>query len=230
MPLNKTAAITLAELESGNTERPIVLAKNAVVQTIVPRKNLRRFKFIVRSFEVYSKPSGHIVSLIYPTDNLPNLYYDPRGRTPKNTRVRMWCTCPAWQYQGAAYNSTTNVYNLDKRETRAPDINDPEREYLSCKHIHTVSNFIGTMSFRKLINQFAKAYRLRNRASSAITPRVMEPLKETPDYCSIEDLHSTLSEALPRIAGLTEDDTNLVLSNLNEENIDSILHSLGLLV
>jgi hypothetical protein len=58
--------------------------------------------------------------------------------------LEMFCSCPAWQWQGPEFHSTMDGYQLDKpRGTAAPPvIRDPELEHRVCKHVAAVLDLI----------------------------------------------------------------------------------------
>ena len=58
--------------------------------------------------------------------------------------LELTCSCPAWQWQGPEYHSTTEDYQLGKPRGTAspPDIRDPERQNFVCKHVAAVLNFV----------------------------------------------------------------------------------------
>lgn len=53
--------------------------------------------------------------------------------------VRMHCTCPAFLYQGYKYISYKKGVGINK-EDRSPDITNPNKEGLACKHILVALN------------------------------------------------------------------------------------------
>lgn len=58
------------------------------------------------------------------------------------------CSCPAWQWQGPEFHSTTKSYqdpNTPLQGTAStPDIRDPERQNLVCKHVAAALSFTKT--------------------------------------------------------------------------------------
>lgn len=84
-------------------------------------------------------PSGYLVRfhvVMDPTlrEELQGAEDYPVGKLP----VLVGCTCPAWRYWGADYNANSLEY-LDgkpRSNLNPPDIHDPERKNLVCKHVH----------------------------------------------------------------------------------------------
>jgi len=79
--------------------------------------------------------------------------YEVRVRVPKRawpkpgetktlleTDVEVSCNCPAWLYWGSAYNAEQEQYRERRSPTgvEPPDIRDPMRERLVCKHAYLV--------------------------------------------------------------------------------------------
>ena len=133
------------------------LAKSRV-RGVRTRKNQRRFIYHVTSTEPYSDPRGHLVSFVYPNvkGDIGNLLKGDVKGGPYKTRVRVRCSCPAWQYWGSAYNSTDQKYRLftSPKENRSPNIRDPGKENLVCKHVIRVGRRVKGMTFKGLLVAF----------------------------------------------------------------------------
>lgn len=133
--------------------------KESKVVGIRSRKNFRRFTFLVKSSMHYSSPKGHLTSVFYPKITPNNI----RGRKfkgrPLTADVLVWCTCPAFLYWGSRYWSTQEKYKIkDKpRENRKPDIRDPNRSNLLCKHCLRVGQTLKGYSFRRLVSVFDRS-------------------------------------------------------------------------
>lgn len=217
---------TLDQLIQGNTSKPKKYAKKSEVKLVLPRKNLRRFKFLVKSKMPYSDPKGHLTSILYPKVDLERAYFLSQGGTPQDARVKVWCTCPAWQYWGAAYNSTKNKYNLEKKETRTPDIRDPNQEYLCCKHVHAVYDFIGNKDFFALINVFYDAYRLKKKSKGRKSFFAGE---QEIQIATFDEVLACAEDYLLN-QGHEERWVKWLLSSLNEENAEDELAKWGVFV
>lgn len=69
----------------------------------------------------------------------------------KNRDVFVSCTCDFWHYNGPDYNAVQQGYSERQfSDLSSPDIKDPDREYLICKHVYKVlkhfqSNFKETV-------------------------------------------------------------------------------------
>ena len=58
--------------------------------------------------------------------------------------LKVTCSCPAWQYLGPEFHAKTDGY-LDGKPVgtaSAPDVRDPKRNHLVCKHVMAVLNTI----------------------------------------------------------------------------------------
>lgn len=232
----KRIAITFRELAEKTSVRPKEKSKNSSVKGIVTRKRFRRFKFLVKSTESYSSPKGHLVSFMFPDVYLREMYVSPKGRNPRNTRIKMWCTCPAWQYWGAAFNSTDQKYNLEKKENRPPDIRDPNREYLMCKHTLAVLRNIQRSTFPDLILRFAMGY-LEKQLSSGGGKRIKKIKTSSAEAGSTAMFEVTgIAETLPTIQYLLEgrgwsfEEVSSFVGNLNDDNYEDELVRAGLVV
>ena len=60
-------------------------------------------------------------------------------KSAMNGDVKLHCTCPAFLYRGFKYISYKKGVGINK-EDRAPDITNPERKGLACKHIIAALN------------------------------------------------------------------------------------------
>ena len=233
----KRIAITFRELAEQTSVRPKEKSKNSSVKGIITRKRFRRFKFLVKSTESYSDPKGHIVSFMFPDEYLKEMYVRPRGKNPRNTKIKMWCTCPAWQYWGAAFNSTEQKYNLEKKEDRPPDIRDPDREYLMCKHTLAVLRNIQKATFPDLILRFAMGY-LEKQLMSGGGTRIKKVKTSSVDgMASTADFEvTTIEETFPTIQhlligrGWAEADASDFVSNLTDDNYEDELLRVKLII
>jgi hypothetical protein len=241
-------AATLRGLEAETSPRPKEKAQRSSVKGVISRKKFRRFKFLVKSKESYSDPKGHIVSIMYPTVRLFDMYVNPQGHNPNNTKVRVWCTCPAWQYWGAAFNSTNEKYNLEKKEDRAPDIRDPNRTYKVCKHVLAVYRNINRQTFPRLIDRFIEGYqkvqmekmkerlwqdqKRKRREEDRLRQQKKSSLEQDDfleEFVPIEDTFPTILDFLSR-SGWSNEASLAFISNLNADNFDSELVRVGAMV
>ena len=138
------------------------------------RKNFRRFIFVVKSQSPESSKKGHLVSILFPNIQISELKKN-KSLEPIKTRVRIHCTCPAFQYWGSAYHSTKKKYNLPgKNEVRTPNIRDPKEKRLVCKHVYAVYKEIETDTFIRIYNRFKKAYyRKRDKKRSSADSEIL---------------------------------------------------------
>lgn len=223
-------SISLTELDSTNSYRPRLKARKSKVKGIITRKNLKRFKFLVKSTESYSSPNGHIVSFLYPKIPLIQAYEGKIAATPRNADVKVWCTCQAWQYWGAAYNATDRKYNLDKIENIEPNVRDPNREYLVCKHVHASLRYIQRDSFKILMTRFIGKY----------VNKQLDKMIGSPKKSSLEDDEIEMAEILESIPafkdflvkqkGMSPEEAELIAAGIDEDNFESILLQYGAII
>lgn len=148
-------------------------ASNCKVLKIRPRKNFQRFSFVIRGFESWSKPKGHIVTVLYPELKKKDLKKGS-GATPLTTDpVLVFCTCPAFLYWGSKYWSTQDDYNIKVNvEKRPPYIRDPHKERYICKHIIRAARYMRKKGFPYLTKRFNRAGALDASLSDDIKPAV----------------------------------------------------------
>lgn len=111
-----------------------------------------RVILMVRCYEDYSNPKGHLVSLAL---DIPK---EQREQLLKSKRIailtipmKTYCTCPAYTYWGSKYIATKGGYNINSkgREDRPPNIRDPKRKNIVCKHITAVTMALKSQSVYK---------------------------------------------------------------------------------
>jgi hypothetical protein len=83
----------------------------------------------------------------------------------KKSDVKVYCSCPDFfwggqkynvgphgQYKGALSPGNVGPYRLDKEiVNKAPDIRDPNREHVLCKHLLSVMNvFLANVNLHKI--------------------------------------------------------------------------------
>jgi hypothetical protein len=62
------------------------------------------------------------------------------GTNPMNRTILVSCDCPSWRYNGADYNAKSLSYRERQMSNNSsPDVRDPERKFLVCKHIKAVA-------------------------------------------------------------------------------------------
>ena len=166
------------------------------------RKNFRRFIFLVKSKMSYSSKKGHIVTILFPNITIKMLKAN-KNALPIDARVRLWCTCPAFQFWGSSYNSTNLKYNLaPNSENRAPVIRDPNNKNLCCKHVNAVVKHIRYDNFIRLFNKFRAAYYRKNKKSNEIENSILLYL-----YDFLETKEYSHNEIIEIIKGLIETDS-----------------------
>lgn len=120
-------AISLLELvDSNNKDTNLRSLNTDILEVIYKKRKPTLFTFLALGKESYSSPDGHIVNLFFKSMKGQALAVD----------VLCHCSCPAFQYWGAAYNATEGKYNFrGKKEKRPPNDRDPQRKNKVCKHI-----------------------------------------------------------------------------------------------
>lgn len=179
------------------------------------RKNFKRFIFHVKSKMIYSDPKGHLVTILFPNLTAEELKKN-KNLLPIDTRVRCWCTCPAWRLWGSAYNSTNQKYNLQPfSESRSPDKRDPDRKNLVCKHVYAVYRDIRYDNFIRLYNRFKQAYYRKNKKKSS----------EAEDMVLMFIYYFLVQK------GLSKNDAILKLSDLiSSDNVETFLKENNLII
>lgn len=131
---HRLIAISLYELIKDNHSGTNLKSLNTEVKEVRYKKtNPNLFTFLVRSFENYSSPTGHLVNI--------KLLSNKRGTILKQD-VRVSCTCPAFTYWGSKYNATIGEYNYRTSTKIAPDKRDPNRLRKVCKHIASLRLYL----------------------------------------------------------------------------------------
>ena len=125
-------------------------ANNCRVYKIKYRDSTRsKILLLVKCKEDYSKPTGHLVLLRLKPSKIINS--KSRVRATLKIPMKVYCTCPAYLYWGSRYNATKGVYQMagHPKEFRKPDIRDPQRKNLMCKHLSAVANKLSSESIKK---------------------------------------------------------------------------------
>lgn len=175
----------------------------------------KRFLFLVKCNEDYSDPKGHIVSIYFEDKGLK---VNRRNITPLQSNVRVYCHCPAFLYWGSSFNATKGNYKIKykPREFREPNIRDPKRENLICKHLVSA-----TKSFKsKNFNQIGKG-----RMS------IVSSLDELPTV-SINECMQSISNFIQfnkTQLGINDQTIRSFLSEINEDNFENKLLSIGMI-
>ena len=139
---------------------------NVLSKTLTRANNCRVFKIkykhrsktrvilMVRCFEDYSNPKGHLVSLGL---DIPK---EKREQVLKSNRtavlslpMKVYCTCQAYKYWGSHYIATKKGYNINTmgKELRPPVVRDPLGKNIVCKHITAVANSLKSQSVYKAL-------------------------------------------------------------------------------
>lgn len=127
-PFSKIA-MSLGELVNQTNKKSIKYVKGCVATIERNMPKIGRWNFSVKCNEPWSQgPYTVRVKLL-----------KQKGRKTKGIlgrEIEISCTCNAWQYNGADYNSLTKDYNeRQMSDGSTPDIRDPKRKYLICKHV-----------------------------------------------------------------------------------------------
>jgi hypothetical protein len=151
------------------TVRDVV--KNNAKKILDKSKNCRVFKIkytvtnrstiilMVKCRESYSDKGGHLVHLKVKPSYLKN-----PNKAILLAPMKYFCTCPAFLYWGSLYNASKDKYLIrgQKEETRKPDIRDPERENLVCKHISAVAPYFKQQTVKKAMRGAKKVRKVRH--------------------------------------------------------------------
>lgn len=143
--------MTLWELLKKNYKPTNNLSLSAKIKEIVfYKENPNVFAFMVYGQQSYSNPNGHLVSILF----------EPVGKKSTQmlkTPCRVNCTCPAYTYWGSEFNATEQDYNYETEQFIEPNIRDPKREHLICKHIAATRKEIKNLTLNRGRKKFKTA-------------------------------------------------------------------------
>ena len=113
MQSHTITAKTLFDLIRQNNVVFNTRGSNCRVYKIKYQTSNQRFLFFAKCKESYSSPLGHIVGVKFDHEEKSR-----EVQKPLNTDCKLFCSCPAFQYWGPAYNSTIERYSLNPTEYR----------------------------------------------------------------------------------------------------------------
>lgn len=174
----------------------------------------KRFLFLVKCNEEYSDPKGHIVSFYFEEKGLK---VNRRNISPLNSQTRVHCHCPAYVYWGSAYNATKGKFKIKykPRELREPNVRDPKRQNLICKHLVNATKSFKSKNFTMLG---------KGRMS------VVSSIDELPTIAVSECLSSVSSYIADTLdENLKGDYGTEFIANLNEDNFENELLKIGMI-
>lgn len=127
-PISKKA-ISLGELNNQTSGYSVKYKKGCTAKLNRAMPKYGRWLFTVQCTEKWSKgPYDVRFKLI-----------KQKGKKTKGVlgrEIEMSCSCNAWRYNGADWNAKTKNYSERQFSNgQSPDIRDPNRKYLICKHI-----------------------------------------------------------------------------------------------
>jgi hypothetical protein len=129
-PFSKTA-MSLGELVMHTNKKSVKYQKGCVATLKKSMPKLGRWVFTVKCNENWSKgPYDVRFKLI---EGKGKKTIGVLGR-----EILMSCPCKAWKFNGADFNANSKDY-LERQYSngQAPEIRDPKRKYLICKHVAT---------------------------------------------------------------------------------------------
>lgn len=202
------------------------------------QKNKKKFIFLVKCSESWSDPKGHIVSLKFD-------YSIPLGKEfnfrAGDVDARVFCSCPAFQYWGSAYTSTTLDYYLNHREFRFPYIRDPNLINTCCKHVLKVRHStLETIRVKDLKSKFVDDSKYHVNKDSDIRTMASGELVSFEEFAigqmesgrqivSVESCNQAVRDFLTR-SGWSDEEVFSFLNKLDENNFESKLESIGMVV
>jgi len=202
MTLRDLVSLTTYEL---NHER----ASNSKVLKIRPRKNFKRFSFVVKGNEDWSSKTGWVSTLLYPSLKEED-FERGSGVTPMDSDVLVYCTCDAYLYWGSKYWGTQDDYNIKVyKENRPPYVRDPHKERYVCKHIIRASRYMRKKGF----NYFSP--KILNNSSSK-------------EFASMDHMRSIISQFMRKRYNASNEDVDNIILSLNEDNLESRLEECGI--
>ena len=173
-------------------QKTIKRASNCRVYKIkYKHRSKTRIILMVRCYEDYSNPKGHLVSLAL---DIPK---EQRDKVLKSKRtailtlpMKTYCICPAYSMWGSKYNATKGGYNINSegREDRPPNIRDPKRKNIVCKHIAAVAVALKSQSvYRAMVGKAKQSY-LKYEENP-----ILDLLEDFPEI-SVEECQKVLEE------------------------------------
>lgn len=128
--------------------------------------------------------------------------------------VKIFCPCHSFLYFGAKYNLTQIKSCYGPGENRPPDIRDPSRNFLVCKHLWLVLE-----RFEKNITEFIRELLPYYRAAFGLqSPTGLERLKKN---LGDRGLKRVIEEAIKNINKLKSDEVKKLFNELTTGKLDS---------
>ena len=128
--------------------------------------------------------------------------------------VKLFCEDPSFLYFGAKYNLTQIKSCYGPGENRPPDIRDPSRNFLVCKHLWLVLE-----RFEKNITEFIRELLPYYRAAFGLqSPTGLERLKKN---LGDRGLKRVIEEAIKNINKLKSDEVKKLFNELTTGKLDS---------
>lgn len=129
-PVSKKA-ISLGELIHNTSKKSIKYKKGCVARLEKAMPKLGRWNFTVKCSEPWSEgPYTTRIRLL------------KKGKKTKGflgREVEVSCNCLAWQFNGADWNALNKGYSERQYSNgEAPNVRDPRRKFLICKHVAAV--------------------------------------------------------------------------------------------
>lgn len=190
-------------------------------------------------------PTNKVVAAEAVTLGAPVPVYDLNVETYENFLLSAGVVvhnCPAWQYWGSAYTSTTLDYNLEHDERRFPYIRDPNLINSACKHVLTIRAVVlKGMRLRQLWNKYKMktVNHVKNDNDIRIGVTAEEPVgyeefvvqEMMPDFplVSIGDCHQSVVSFLNH-KKMPTGEISRFLADLDEDNFEDSLESVGMVL
>jgi len=128
--------------------------------------------------------------------------------------VKLFCEDPSFLYWGSKYNLTQIKSCYGPGENRPPDIRDPLRNFLVCKHLWLVLD-----KFEKSITEFIKELLPYYKAAFGLhSPTGLKRLKKN---LGDKGLKRVIEEAIKNINKLKSDEVKKLFKDLTAGKLDS---------
>jgi hypothetical protein len=169
-------AMTVDQLIQQTSEFSRRKAPNCRANLFRTEAKFGRWTFRVRCSESYSSPAGH----------LTRIQLDPEfeGESVAESDIFVSCSCPAWKYWGADYNSKTKGYleGPQRSDGSPPDIRDPGRRNMICKHVASAGKMFRGFIFPLVYRERYRNYvdELKQKRSPIRQPGTPNTLAPTP--------------------------------------------------
>jgi len=132
------------------------------------------------------------------------------------TEVKVFCPCESFQFWGPHYNLTKIKSAFGPGEIRPPDIRDPKRNNLVCKHLWVVLRM-----YEKYVREFAKGMIPYYKRQFGInSPTGVERLKKT---LGMKGFKKVVEQAVKNLHKINNEELLNTFNSLTDNHLQEIL-------